>query len=298
MITILSDVILPESVMAAGVAGRNMRNNTRAMSGSGDATIIVNWQRTLRQYELGIVPMDIAAWQQIEALHELTAGGALGFLMADPKNSTIGAGAGVLQPLNAAGASVGTAGLGYGVPTYQLMQRTAVAGSSAVADRRVTRPSTAAILRGGGAVSPTVTLGVATFAADASEAITSIATGASTVLNFASGAGVVAQLAVGQRVYVSGTSGTAAAVLNGTSHTITAKGASSLTISTSTATLSATGGTAAKYVQPTETLTWTGGFYVPVHFLDDEIEWQILRSGPVADRIVSGPRIVLQEVRE
>lgn len=298
MITILSDVILPESVMAAGVAGRNMRNNTRAMSGSGDATIIVNWERTLRQYELGIVPMDIAAWQQIEALHELTAGGALGFLMADPKNSTIGAGAGVLQPLNAAGASVGTAGLGYGVPTYQLMQRTAVAGSSAVADRRVTRPSTAAILRGGGAVSPTVTLGVATFAADASEAITSIATGASTVLNFASGAGVVAQLAVGQRVYVSGTSGTAAAVLNGTSHTITAKGASSLTISTSTATLSATGGTAAKYVQPTETLTWTGGFYVPVHFLDDEIEWQILRSGPVADRIVSGPRIVLQEVRE
>ena len=298
MITILSDVILPESVMAAGVAGRNMRNNTRAMSGSGDATIIVNWQRTLRQYELGIVPMDIAAWQQIEALHELTAGGALGFLMADPKNSTIGAGAGVLQPLNAAGASVGTAGLGYGVPTYQLMQRTAVAGSSAVADRRITRPSTAAILRGGGAVSPTVTLGVATFAADASEAITSIATGASTVLNFASGAGVVAQLAVGQRVYVSGTSGTAAAVLNGSSHAITAKGASSLTISTSTATLSATGGTAAKYVQPTETLTWTGGFYIPVHFLDDEIEWQILRSGPVADRIVSGPRIVLQEVRE
>ena len=298
MITILSDVILPESVMAAGVAGRNMRNNTRAMSGSGDATIIVNWQRTLRQYELGIVPMDIAAWQQIEALHELTAGGALGFLMADPKNSTIGAGAGVLQPLNAAGASVGTAGLGYGVPTYQLMQRTAVAGSSAVADRRITRPSTAAILRGGGAVSPTVTLGVATFAADASEAITSIATGASTVLNFASGAGVVAQLAVGQRVYVSGTSGTAAAVLNGSSHAITAKGASSLTISTSTATLSATGGTAEKYVQPTETLTWTGGFYIPVHFLDDEIEWQILRSGPVADRIVSGPRIVLQEVRE
>lgn len=299
-ITVLTDVILPESVIAAGVRGKNMRNNTRAMSGSGDATIVINWQRTLRQFELGIVPMPVSAWSQIEALHEITAGGALGFLMKDPKGSSVGSGAGVLSPLTAAGASVGTVGLGYGVPTYQLMQRLSVVGSVSTADRRITRPSSSAILRAGAAVSPTVntSTGVVTFTADASEAITSITAGASTVLNFASGAGVVAALAVGQRVYLSGVSGTAAATLNGLSHAITSKGASSLTISTATTGLAGTGGTAAKYPQATETLTWTGGFYIPVHFLNDDIDWEILASGAAESRIIAGPSVVLQEVRE
>lgn len=53
-----------------------------------------------------------------------------------------------------------------------------------------------------------------------------------------------------------------------------------------------------KYPQATETLTWAGTFYVPVHFLEDSIEWEMLKPGPLTERIISGVQITLQEIRE
>lgn len=46
------------------------------------------------------------------------------------------------------------------------------------------------------------------------------------------------------------------------------------------------------------TLAWSGRFYVPVHFLDDAIDWDLVASGPSGQRLVAGPSVVLQEVRE
>jgi len=46
------------------------------------------------------------------------------------------------------------------------------------------------------------------------------------------------------------------------------------------------------------TLTWTGKFYVPVHFMDDSIDWSLAVNGAAEMRYVSGPSVVLQEVRE
>ena len=308
-LVVLPDVILSHGAIAAGVRGKNRRSNTRAMDGGGFAKVNINWSRTLRQYELGTVPMLPQEWQQIEALFEATDGGAYGFLLKDPKDATVRAGEGLLQPWNAAtGAAVGAIGLGFGVPTYRLHKRYAYGARTT--DRLITRPiATPAVLRAAapvtegaaaGNVAHDLATGTVTFVADASQAIASVTTGASTVLTFANATGMVAAMSVGQRVYLSGLSGTAAATLNGLSHAVTGKdvGASTLTISTATTGLAATGGTAAKYPQATETLTWTGQFYTPVHFASDDLDWDILRSGPEDTRIIAGPSVTLMEVRE
>ena len=46
------------------------------------------------------------------------------------------------------------------------------------------------------------------------------------------------------------------------------------------------------------TLSWTGGFYVPVHFMQDSIDFDLVVSGPVDGRYIAGPTVVLQEIRE
>ncbi len=307
-ITVLSDVLMPESVVSAGVRGKNMRNNTRSMSQSGFAHITQNWSRTLRQYELGFVPMSIAQWAAIEGLHEVTEGGAYGFLMRDPKDSAVGSSEGLLQGFTTA--AVGSAGSGYGVPVHKLYKRYTSTGGTRAKDRPITRPAgTPALYRnslpvvvgsGAGQVAIDAGTGTVTFVADVSQAVTSITAGASTVITFANTTGILAALGVGGRVYLSGVTGAAAAALNGLSHAITAKdtGAFTLTISTATTGLAGAGGTAAKYPQPSDALTWSGAFYVPVHFASDDLDWDIVRSGPADTRIVAGPQVLLMEVRE
>lgn len=46
-------------------------------------------------------------------------------------------------------------------------------------------------------------------------------------------------------------------------------------------------------------VTWTGVFYVPVHFMNDAIDWTLMRPGSDEDnRLFAGPSVVLQEIRE
>lgn len=45
-------------------------------------------------------------------------------------------------------------------------------------------------------------------------------------------------------------------------------------------------------------LTWSGNFYVPVHFQSDMIDWELLRAGQADTRLIAGPSVVLDEVRE
>lgn len=309
-LTVLNDVILPDSVIAAGVRGKLQRNNTRKFSDGGWQKVNVNWARTLRQYELGYIPMLPEAWQDLRGVYEVTDAGGYGFLMLDPADQSCLSTRGFMQPL-AGSVAVGTLGQGYGVPTFQLFKRYAVTGSSRTKDIRITRPKQAPTLKRGAATLvygagagqvdlPYTAPAVVTIVADASQAISSITVGASTVLTFANGTGMVAAMSVGERVYLTGVTGTAAATLNNLSHAITAKDAVlfKLTISTATTGLTASGGTAAKYPQAAEAMTWGGDFYVPVHFMDDALDWELVRSGPAATRLVAGPSCLLQEVRE
>jgi hypothetical protein len=306
-ITVYADVILPDAIIAAGVRGRQIRRNTRTPSPNGRMQINVDSDITQRRFELGVVPLLVAQWAAIEGLHEVTDGGAYGFLMRDPKNNKVDVGAGLLYPYTTE--LVGAIGLGYGVPTYRLFSRYTSIGSTRTKDRRISRPLAGApIVRAGspvtygasaGNAALDTTTGAVTFVADTSQACSSITVGASTVLNFSSGTPVVAAFSIGQRVYLSGITGTAGAALNGLSHAITAKGASSLTISTATTGLAVTlPGTAYKYPQASEALIWSGPFYVPVHFESDEIDWELLRGGNFDRRLVAGPSVVLLEVIE
>lgn len=307
-LVVYNDVVLPHSVLAAGVRGRRMRNNTRTRATNGSMQVNVNWARTLREYQLGVVPMPLSTWQTIAGLHEVTEGGAYGFLMSDPTDSSVLSTEGLLQPV-LSGVSVGAIGLGYGIPTYQLHKRYASIGSTRTKDRKITRPvATPVVLRGGvpvthgagaGNLAINYETGLVTFVADSSSSVTAFTAGATTQITLAA---ALAGVAVGERLYLDGIVGTSAGTLNGLSHAITAitgAGLNVYTLSVNTTGLTRTsGGTGFAYPQATETLTWSGSFYVPVHFASDDIDWEMVRGGPADSRLLAGPSVVLNEVRE
>lgn len=306
-IQVFDDIVLPENLIRAGIAGKNMRNNTRSISGSGFASVNVNWSRTLRQYELGIKPMGVDQWHEIEALHEVTEGGAYGFLIEDPKDSSCDVGQGFMVA-EESGVEVGSIGFGFGVPSYRLRKKYTTLGGARFNFRPISRPKeniavtrNAVVLTVGtdpGNIAIDYTDGTVTFVADATQEILTVTTGTNTVLEFANDTGMVAAVSESNRVYITGVTGTAAQSLNGKSHLVTVKSGNTITIAVNTATLEASGGTASKYPQPTDSLQWQGKFYVPVHFANDEIDWEMMLGGLEAGRIVAGQSVVLQEIRE
>lgn len=155
---VLADVTLPNRVIEAGVRGRQLRRNSRVSTVSGFEAINIVWTQTLREYELGIAPMRREAWQDIEALHEITEGGAYGFLLEDPKDGRVGAGQGVASAL--------------GGGTYQLEKLYTHAASGRTKRRKITRPhaltfavSVAGVPLAGGAYSLDFETGILTIAA-------------------------------------------------------------------------------------------------------------------------------------
>ena len=210
MITVYADVILPNRILAAGVRGRQVRNNARTLASNGAQQINVNWARTLRQYDLGIVPLSVADWQTLEGLFEVTEGGAFGFLMQDPKDASALISDGVAAGLTST--------------TFQLYKTYTSAGSTRTKSRKITRP-----------------------------------------------------VAAGFDIKVSGVSlvVTAQYTLNVTTGVVTIPSAPVV-----------------------GTITWSGGFYVPVHFASDEIDWELVRSGPIDTRLMAGPSVTVMEVAE
>lgn len=309
VLTVFDDLVLQARiVLAAGLRGKAVRHNIRTRAPNGQIAVNIVQARTTRQYEFAIVPVDMSVWQMIEGIVEVTEFGAYGFLMEDPKDTAVDASAGLLYPYTTA--LLGAIGLGYGVPSYKMYKRYTALGSTRTKDRAITRPqATPALLRAGAAVTLGVSAGNAainygtglvTFVADTSQAIASITAGAGTVLNFANGTGMVAAMAVGQRVYITGVTGTAASSLNSKSHVVASKGATSLTLSTGTAGLAVTlPGTAFKYPQASETLRWSGKYYVPVHIAEDTFDWSLVRPAPnERARLFIGPSMLLEEVPE
>lgn len=45
-------------------------------------------------------------------------------------------------------------------------------------------------------------------------------------------------------------------------------------------------------------ISWSAPFYTPVHFEDDNIDWTLLIAGPADTRMMSGPNVLVTEVRE
>ena len=132
-ITVLADMILPNSIISAGVRGKLKRTNTRVQHGeTGYVSINAVSSQALREYEMGTVPLRIEDWQTLQSFHEITLGGTFGFLLEDPADCREDNGAIVLMP------AVG------GSPAYYQLQRRYVEPKSGrYSDRPITRPHAA-----------------------------------------------------------------------------------------------------------------------------------------------------------
>ena len=117
---------MPKTLVSAGIRGRNVRRNTRTSARNGRMQINVDSDWTQRQYDFGVIPITVAQWQEIEGLHNVTKGGAYGFLLEDPKDSKALITQGVATLITGS--------------TYQLHKRYTSAGSSRTDDRKITRP--------------------------------------------------------------------------------------------------------------------------------------------------------------
>jgi uncharacterized protein (TIGR02217 family) len=206
MVMILSDIKLSNRVLAAGIKGKTMRKNMRTANQGGFVSANILWHDSLRQYEVGIVPMLRAAWADLESTYEATYGGAYGFLMEDPKDHAAVFADGVVA---------------YDGTNWRLYKRYQPPRSTSYVDRKITRPKEGAQIK----VNGTLSVGSS---ADPETGIVTLAGGA--------GSG--------------------------------------------------------------DEITWAGDFYVPVHFSSDVIDWTILRGGAYDNRLVAGPSVVIDEVRE
>lgn len=303
-IVVYADVIVPNSVVMAGAVGKQRRQNDRTINQGGFASVNVVRDATIREFTLGVIPMTLANWALIEGLYEVTDAGAFGMLILDPKDSVVTASQGGLLGYMA-GVENGVVGFGNGTPNYGFRKLYTAAGSTRAKARAVTRPNgTPAMLRNGSAVTVGIAAGnvalstgpvLATFVPDSASNVSSIAVGATTSVTLSA----ALALSVGGQLWLTGLTGADAALVNNLAHQITAISGTTYTLSTNTAGKAITAaGQGQQYPQSTDTLTWSGTFYVPVHFTNDDMDWDLVKPGGQLDRLVSGPSIPLAEIRE
>lgn len=304
-ITINADMVMPESVLLANVTGTRMRQNTRTINIGGYANVNVDRDTTLRRYQIATQPLLKQLASAVIGIYESTDAGGSGFLISDPVDSSVSPTEGAFQGY-AAGVESGVVGFGNGTPLYGFRKVYAAYGSSMKRAMAVTRLRGAPLmLRGGspivvGAAPGNASLSAGptyiTFVADASQNVTAIAVGATTQVTLAS---AIAGFVVGGQLWLQDLAGAHASLLNNLSHQITNIAGNVYTLATNTAGKTITAaGTGKKYPQPDEALTWSGHYYVPVHFRDDDLEWELLAGGPPSMRMVSFTACYLDEVKE
>jgi len=251
--------------VVVGAGGREARNS--------------QWAAERHAWTVGHVPKLPAEWEPLRAFFRLVRGKGSGFRFKDWTDYQATLAEGILQPLNAAGAPVGTPGLGFGVPAYQLVKRYAYAGFTD--DRTIAKPvaGTVAVQLAGGAVAfgggagqiaLDTTTGVVTFQPAASQAVSTVTVGATTQVTLAA---ALSPLAIGDRLYLTGLTGADAALLNNASHAITNVSSATYTLSTNTAgkTITPGAGVGRRYPRVTDALAWSGEFDVPARFDTDRM---------------------------
>lgn len=150
-LTVFPDVVFRYNVISAGVKGQQIRKNQRVSTAGGNESINILWDRTLRQFEIATIPLERADWDYIQTIHEITAGGAYGFLLEDPKDYSTTSTTTYTQTTGV------LASLGGG--TYQLYKRYLHIASGRFKDRKITRPNAVgfqALDAGGGSLTGSV----------------------------------------------------------------------------------------------------------------------------------------------
>lgn len=304
-IVVLPSVIVPKGIVLAGVTGVHSRQNERSRNQGGFGTVNVIRDVTMRAWQIGTGPMDLALAEQLFGIYEVTDAGAYGMLYEDPIDSIATAANGALLGYMS-GVEAGVVGFGNGTPNYGFRKVYTARGSALQRARALTRFSgTPALLRGGTPVTIGVAAGNAsisvgpsyvTFVADATRTVSAVTVGATTQVTLSS---AIAGFVVGGRLWLQGLTGADGALLNDKSHEITGIAGAAYTLATNTAGKTITAaGQGHKYPQPDETLTWAGQFYVPVQFRDDTLDWDLAIAGPTNRRQVVIPACFIDEIRE
>lgn len=265
-----------------------------------------NWSRVRWRADAASSVRKLSDFAALEEFFYAVGGRLHGFRVRDygDYTHTSAGGSPILVPLDADGYATGTAGLGYGVPTYQLAKRYAAGALSH--DRWITKPvsgsvsltrASVAVTLGAAAGNAAVnsTTGVVTFVADQSKSINTHTPGATHVLTLASA--FSPNVSVGDRVYVSGCGGADADLINDLSHEVTNVSSADVTIALATTGKTITGGTAYLYPQPDEALVWAGEFDVPCRFDIDQLDRQMITRQVSGEYLVQAISVPLIEVR-
>jgi uncharacterized protein (TIGR02217 family) len=269
---------------------------------SGQESRNRNWSQARHRYEVGLVTRPLSQFQAIRDAFMVVGGRADGFRWKDWADYTVSLAEGDPQPLHGT-LQVGTAGAGYGVPSYQLRKLYTSGAGSFLRDIRKPVAGTLTLRRGGtpvtagglaGQYSIDNTTGVVTIQPDTVRSISSHTVGAQHVFTF--GTAFSPNFVVGGRVYVTNVSGTAASVLNNLSHEIVSVSGAVVTVATSTTGLTAGSGNGYYYPQPTEALDFSCEFDVPVRFDIDQFD-AVIVDRTAAELLLQLPSIPLVELR-
>lgn len=278
----------PEEVSAWAVGGPEFQTAIAQAGGGAESRNIV-WTYPLGKWNISGGLRELRNAQATIAFHRNLFGRAYGFRLQDPFDSVADYTTGVL----------GTAGVGTGLPAYQLFKNYTIGAQTAA--RKISKPvvGSVALQRGGvlqtagagaGQYALDTTTGLVTYVADALSGVTAVAVGATTQVTLAA---ALAGLVVGGRLYLAGLTGADAGLVNGLAHPITGIAGAVYTLGTNTAGKTITAaGSGYKYPQPTEALTWSGSFDVAVRFDDD---W--LQVGLDPGGLLNYDPIILRELR-
>jgi len=267
---------LPDCI-ALGAIGGPMFSTDIIVVRAGYESRNANWSQSRRRYDIQTGVKTKTDFQSVADVFHAVGGRLDGFRFKDWADFEATVSNGFLYATDGT-SSYGTAGTGYGMPVLQLVK--AYTAGSSTHLREIRKPiAPIVIYRGGtpatagvgaGNYALDLTTGLVTFVADQSRSIISHTPTASH--NFDVSSAFSPNLTGGQRVYITGVTGTAATLLNGLSHNVVTAVGATISISVNTTGLTASGGTAFIYPQSTDTLTWSGEFDVPVRFDSDELQ--------------------------
>lgn len=277
--------------IAYGASGGPIYATDLVTTASGFEKRNQNWSAARLKFDVGYSVRTQAQYDALLAFFHAVKGRAHGFRFKDHTDYMV----------TTSNGRVGALALGDGTPgPFHLVKR--YTSGASTTDRDITKPVSVTLYKNAVAQTLTThytldsTTGLVTLVALDSEGITGHTVGASHQFTTAAD---IPGLSVGEKVYLAGISGTAAATLNSLAHTISGKsgaGPYTWTIATATTGLTASGGNAYEYPQAADALTWAGEFDVPVRFDSDELRAQMLAGRP-GERIFTVPSVPIVEIR-
>lgn len=294
--------VFPKCV-ALGALSKPRYKTTVIPTLSGYTDRNVEWAQPLHSFDFAKVMTQEQHDSLLEFFHAAQGRGHE-FRVRDPGDFDTTISNGVLLGLAANQTLVAAGSFGYGYGRL-------LAGKKYAAGARITYRGlqklvngSVTVYRGGvpvvegvnpGQIAIDETTGLIEFEPDDEEALSGHTPGAQHIVSTATAFSPA--FVVGDRIYLTGITGTAGAVLNDYSWEITNISGSDYTIDVDTTGLTASGGTGRMFPQPDESLTLVCEFDVPCAFSSDEAGFELIQKNSRGEFYYQWAGINLEEVR-